>query len=259
MEDPPPPPYEEVVRGGGGAVAPIIAPGTQTRLMPLDFNVYGGTAGPFTPSTLYFMGPHQTDKQFALTIHHNSFAQIPRPFIILHDGLTAQDPPVGTATNVWTKGQKRFYDRFVIAAPALADDATLPPVREPLEMVRKGTYWHPIMNMRYSVQVAPAAVSGGGGGGGGGGDERQEFEWQESGSREVSGLGGDSRGWRLVAVADESETLAVCACNGGSLTKFLRFSFRGRGRAAGHFGRTWEVMAVLTGLATWVRSNDLKD
>ncbi|KAI1168858.1 hypothetical protein F5B18DRAFT_597017 [Nemania serpens] len=260
MEDPPPP-YEEVVSGGrdrgrGGAVPPItprVLP-THTRLMPLDFNLYGGTAGPFTPSDLYFMGPHQIDRQFALTIHHNSFAQIPNPFITLHDGLTTQDPAIGTATNAWTKGQAKFEDKFIITAPPLSG-SSLPPVQEPLEAVRKGTYWHPVVNLRYSVPVAPAAAAAGGSGGG---SERQEFEWQDSASREVSALGGDSRGWRLVAVADDSETLAVCARNGGSLTKFLRFSFRGKGRAASHYGRTWEVMAVLTGLATWIRMLEAK-
>ncbi|KAI1191743.1 hypothetical protein F5B17DRAFT_426367 [Nemania serpens] len=260
MEDPPPP-YEEVVSGSydesGGAVPSLIP--FPARLMPLDFNIYGGTEGPFTPSDLYFMGPHQMDRQFALTIYHNSFARIPEPFITLHDGLTTRDPPIGTATNAWTKGggQAKFLDRFVVTAPPLAGGDGLPPVREPLEVVRKGTYWHPVINLRYSVPVAaPAAV--GGGGGGGSGDERQEFEWQDSTSREVTGLGGDARGWRLVAVADESETLAVCARNGGSLTKYFLFSFRGKGRAAGYYGRTWEVTAVITGLATWIRMLELQ-
>ncbi|KAI1199063.1 hypothetical protein F5X97DRAFT_333003 [Nemania serpens] len=221
--------------------------------MPLDFNLYGGTAGPFTPSVLYFMGPHQMDRQFALTIHHNSLARLPKPFIILHDGLTAQDPAIGTVTNAWTKGHTKFYDKFVITAPPLTGSGP-PPIRETLQVVRKGTYWHPVINLRYAVQVAPPAA----GGDGGGVHERQEFEWQDSTSREVTGLGGDSRGWRLVAVGDESETLGVCARNGGSLTKFLRFSFRGKGRAASHYGRTWEVMAVLTGIATWIRMLELQ-
>ncbi|KAI0967324.1 hypothetical protein F4678DRAFT_249151 [Xylaria arbuscula] len=255
MEDAPPP-YGEVVSGPevpyGGPVRPLPPPPTPARLMPLDFNIYGGTAGPLTPSDLYFMGPHQTDRQFALTIHQNSFAQIPRPFLILHDGLTAQDRAIGTATNAWIKGQDKFHDKFTITAPPLTSSGFLPPVQESLEVARRGTYWHPVITLRYSVQVAPTAASGSGGG-----NERQEFEWQESTCREVTSLGGDSRGWRLVAVAEESETLAVCARNGGSLTKYLRFSFRGKGRAADHFGPTWEVMAVLTGLTTWNRMLEL--
>ncbi|KAI1293907.1 hypothetical protein F5Y03DRAFT_387859 [Xylaria venustula] len=218
--------------------------------MPLDFNIYGGTAGPLTPSDLYFIGPHQTDRQFALTIHQNSFAQIPRPFLILHDGLTAQDQGIGTATNAWTKGQSKFDDKFIIT---VLGSHILLPVQESLEVSRRGTYWHPVITLRYSVPVAPTAA-----GGSCGRNERQEFEWQESTSREVTSLGGDSRGWRLVAMADESETLAVCARNGGSLTKYLRFSFRGKGRAADYFGPTWEVMAVLTGLTTWNRMLELQ-
>ncbi|KAI1126432.1 hypothetical protein F5Y10DRAFT_244747 [Nemania abortiva] len=259
MGETPPPSYEEVVSGeydrGGSGAAPTVTPEippTPARLMPLDFNVYGGTEGPFTPSDLHFMGPHQTDRQFALTIYSNSFAQVPNPFIILHDGLTTRDPAIGTVTNTWTKGQKEFYDRYIITAPPLAGSSSAR-VQEPLEVARKGTYWHPIINLRYSVQVAAAAA-----GGISGGNERQEFEWQESSSREVYSLGGDTKGWRLVAVADESETLAVCARNGGSLTKYFRFSFIGKGRAANYYGRTWEVMAVLTGLATWNRRLEIE-
>ncbi|KAI1350924.1 hypothetical protein F5Y01DRAFT_284730 [Xylaria sp. FL0043] len=241
MEDAPPP-YEEAVS------EPSTLFRAPARLMPLDFNIYCGPEGPFTASDLYFMGPHQTERQFALTIHRNSLAQIPRPFLILHDGLAVQDQAIGTATNTWAKGQKKFWDKFIIT---LTGSNLLPSVQESLEVVRKGTYWHPIVNLRYSVQVAPTAA--------GGGTERQEFEWQESTSEEVTGLGGDSRGWRLVALADESETLAVCARNGGSLTKYLRFSFGGKGRAADHFGPAWEVMAVLTGLTTWHRDLELRN
>ncbi|GAW21432.1 hypothetical protein ANO14919_109510 [Xylariales sp. No.14919] len=257
MEDAPPP-YGEVVSGkhdSGGAPPPPGRPGTPptlARLMPLDFNVYCGPAGPLSRSDLYFMGPHRIDRQFALTIHQNSFAQIPRPFLILHDGLTAQDPAIGIVTNAWN-GRDKFCDKFIIDAPPRADSG-LPPVQESLKAAYTGTFWHPIVNLRYSVRVAPTAA-----GGSGGGDERQEFEWQESTSGEVSSLGGDSRGWRLVALADESETLAVCARNGGGLTRYLRFSFMGKGRAADHFGPTWEIMAVLTGLTTWNRLLELQD
>ncbi|KAI0107266.1 hypothetical protein GGR51DRAFT_516841 [Nemania sp. FL0031] len=249
MDDTPPPSYEEAMSGehdrGGGGVQPGIVP-NPTRLMPLDFNVYYGKA-----SGVYFMGPHQMARQFALEIHAHSLAKIPNPIIVLHDGLTGRDPAIGTATNAWVKGMKKFYDRYTITAPPLTGPIS-PPIKEPLVAIYKGTYWHPVICLRYSVPVTATAAAGGNG------NERQEFEWQECSSREVYSLGGDQRGWRLVAVANESETLAVCARNGGSLTKFLRFSFIGKGRAADYYGRTWEVMAVLTGLTTWNRMLEIQ-
>ncbi|KAI0878111.1 hypothetical protein GGS24DRAFT_487427 [Hypoxylon argillaceum] len=217
-----------------------------TRLMPLDFNIYSESA---TSGDVYFMGPHQKDRQFALTFHSNSFAQIPNPFLILHDGLTRQDRAIGTATNAWVKGHQKFFDEFIITAPPLAG-AGSPLVQEPLVAVHKGTYWRPVTVMRYSVQVAAAAARNSSSGGE---SERQEFEWQECNSGEALGLPVGTLGWRLVALADDSETLAVCVRHSGSLTKFLRFAFKGKGRTAGHYGLTWEVMAILTGLTTWSR------
>jgi hypothetical protein len=236
MEDAPPPPYEEV----GTDVPPTFA----ARLMPLDFNVYSESA---MLGDVYYMGPHQQDRQYALTNLINSVAEIPKPFLVLHDGLARRDPAIGASTNAWVKGTREFYDDYIVTAPPLAGRG-LPPIEERLVVVTKGTYWRPVILLRYSVPVArPAATASGVAG------ERQEFEWQECSSREVMMLGGESRGWRLVALADESETLAVMAPNGGSLTKFLRFSFKGKGRMANHYGTTWEVMAVLTGLTTWHR------
>ncbi|KAI0206583.1 hypothetical protein F4808DRAFT_466603 [Astrocystis sublimbata] len=241
MEDAPPP-YEEVV---SGSATPFQPPTRQPRLMPLDFNIYCGE-GPFSSSDLYYMGPHQAERQFALTLRRNTFAQCPKPFLILHDGVTVHDPAIGTSTNAWTKGQAKFHDKFTIA---LTGSSLFPSVQESLEAVHGGSYWHPVTNMQYSVQVAPTAA--------GGRNERQRFEWQENTSREA--LGGDSRGWRLVSLADESKTLALCARNQGSLTKYFRFSFRGKGRAVNYFGPAWEVMAVLTALTIWQREIDLQD
>jgi hypothetical protein len=220
------------------------------RLMPLDFNIYSESA---TCSDVYYMGPHQQDRQFALTYAHNSFSYpIPKTFLIIHDGLTKRDPAIGTSTNAWVKGCAEYYDDYIITAPSTSDVSSgSQPVKERLVAVHKGTYWHPVVTMRYSVPGVAAAAAVGGSGDGSG---KQEFEWQESRCREVLSLGGESRGWRLIALADESEILAVMAPNGNSLTKFLRFSFIGRGRMT-DYGTTWEVMAVLTGLTTWNRHN----
>lgn len=264
----PPPPYSDVTAAephawssaelpqapaDGAAWLPAIETPAARRL-PLEFNVYSESA---TSGAVYYMGPHRKDRQFALTLHQYSMAEQPRPFLILHDGLSRLDPAIGTSTNAWVEGLADFYDAFALTVSPLITGARLPgaaagrapPVEEPLVAVIKGTRWHPVTLMRYSVLVKGTAAAGG--------CERQEFEWQESSANEVLSLGGKPLGWRLVAVANQSETLAVCALNGGSLTKFLKFSFRGRGRATESFGPTWEVMAVLTGLTTWQRRGEI--
>lgn len=224
------------------------SPQFTARLMPLAFNVYSESA---TSGAVYYMGPHQKDRQYALTIE-KSLGGASQPFLILHDGLLKEDPAMGSVRNAWTKGATHLFDQYVISAPILDGSQA---VEERLFSVDKGTELHPVIMMRYSAPVTAAAAVPAGGDVGAG-FEMREFEWQESSCREVTRLGGESRGWRLVAVADESETLAVCAPNGNSLTKFLRFSFLGKGKTT-DFGSTWEVMAVLTGLTTWNRKVEI--
>lgn len=232
----------EDTRGGGEPPVTTTLPPryTAARFIPLDFNVYTESA---ISTDFYYIGPHQKDRLFALTNYGNSFTPTPRPFLILHDGLTRRDPAIGTATNATAQGLPKCLDKFLITAPSFAGSSS-PPVQEPLVVVNKGEKWRRVFALRYSVQVPVPATNSNSGG-----TERQEFEWQE--------IGKGSRGWRLVALADESETLAVCIPTGGSLTKFLRFSFMGKGRTSDHYGVTWEVMAILTGFTTWNRRVDM--
>ncbi|CAH0050436.1 unnamed protein product [Clonostachys solani] len=203
-----------------------------------------------TSGDVYYMGPHQKDRQFALTIHPNSLATTPNPSIILHDGLTTRNPAIGTSRNTWVSGSDRLFEEFIIAVSPLGGSQ---PAEERLLTVDEGTYWHPVIRLRYSLPATQAMA------GAHSVDDiqRQEFEWQESSSREVQSLGGKDSGWRLVNLSNVNETLAICVPNGHSLTKFLRFSFRGKGRTGSHYSPTWEVMAILTGLTTWERMNQI--
>ncbi|CAG9952634.1 unnamed protein product [Clonostachys rosea f. rosea IK726] len=260
MSDPGPRPlYEEIATGQNNsgssnrgqnvhvATAGPVVPAA--RLIPLDFNIYSASA---TSGDVYYMGPHQKDRQFALTIHPNSLAAAPKPSIILHDGLITRDPAIGTSRNAWVSGSDRRFDEFIVTVSPLGGSQ---PAEERLVTVDEGTYWRPVIRLRYSLLVAQAMAAAHGA------DDtpRQQFEWHQSSSREVQSLGGRDSGWRLVNLANVDETLAICVPNGHSLTKFLRFSFRGKGRTGSHFSPTWEVMAILTGLTTWERMKQLND
>ncbi|VUC27753.1 unnamed protein product [Clonostachys rosea] len=252
-----PPPYEAIATGqndvGNSNRGQDIATARPTvptaRLMPLDFNIYSASA---ISGGVYYLGPHQIDRQFALTIHGNSLAVAPKPSIILHDGLTTRDPAIGTSRNAWVSGRNRRFDEYIINVSPLGGSQS---AEERLVTVNEGTYWRHAIRLRYSLPDSQAAV----GAHGVDDNRRQEFEWQQSSSREVQSLGGKDSGWRLVNLADLNETLAICVPIGHSLTKFLRFSFRGKGRTGNHYSPTWEVMAVLTGLTTWDRKNQLNE
>ena len=108
------------------------------------------------------------------------------------------------------------------------------------------------------------------GGGGGGALRREGFEWRASHGDEVKELDRWSHGWKLVRLhgeaegiggtravrdagttSDGKEVVAVFATySGWSRTKAAKFRFLGTG-AAGHLGRRFAIMAVITALRIW--------
>ncbi|KAH8901447.1 hypothetical protein GQ53DRAFT_740365 [Thozetella sp. PMI_491] len=243
----PPPSYDEAVaqRGGPGEMGTAnflrpsgIATISIPRLMPLDFNIYSESA---TSGEVYFIGPHQVDRQFALTFNDNSRYNKSKPIVTLHDGLTPREPAIASATNV-SPSHKEPWDEFAITSTISGLQAV-----ELMTRIDKGsTFWHAFFNFRYAVETG---ASGG---------TRKEFEWQESGSAEVQRLGGEPQGWRLIELGSESETLAVWTQNSNSWTKHFRFAFRGRGRIA-EYGPRWEVMAILTAVTVWRRGIEINN
>lgn len=176
-----------------------------------------------------------------------------------------------------------FWDAFAISVMAYDGDVSGLLVTETLRAVHVGTKFEPRALLRFSMDAASAyapdsseltrgrqrrkSSSGSGGSNEQGATEasgavvvalpRQEFEWYEA-FTPVPGPGYEpqSEGWklaRLVSLSNGSkkrgEPLAVCVPNSRSRNKALRFEFVGKGKIAGKYGVSWELMAIMTGLA----------
>lgn len=169
-----------------------------------------------------------------------------KPDVVLHDGISLKDPTYSSF-------------RTVEASPRTWKVRLPPSDAEPevsLETVSAGSDWraHKRPVIKFSVITD---VSG----------NRENFEWRSSNNDNISALlGGQSLGWKLVRITQDTSTdripappgawprtkngaeiVAVFSSSGPESRSAWQFSFIGNG-ANSILGEQWEVMAVTTSL-----------
>lgn len=173
-------------------------------------------------------------------------------YLVLHNGPTDDHPPLATAA--YDPSGRRTVD---VNLPPLPGRGGSQPITVPLPARMSKT-------MGFRVEVP---WPGRPGGDGATVWRNEAYEWRPSTGVVVSGLGGSSRGWKLVRLSPEVppgatgggtgppsgdgfEVVAVCTTAVMSMTKLWKFCFLGTG-VSGALGERWAVMAVITGLVIW--------
>lgn len=173
-------------------------------------------------------------------------------YLVLHNGPTDDHPPLATAA--YDPSGRRSVD---VNLPPLPDRGASPPITVALPARMSKT-------MGFRVEVP---WPGRPGGDGATVWRNEAYEWRPSTGGVVGGLGGSSRGWKLVRLSNELppgatgggtgppsgdgfEVVAVCTTAVMSMTKLWKFCFLGTG-VSGALGERWAVMAVVTGLVIW--------
>ncbi|OHE95029.1 hypothetical protein CORC01_09686 [Colletotrichum orchidophilum] len=238
-----PPPYEEKPRTNP-APPPRVSPGPGpssgpqvARQFPPAFNVYSQSF-----SRTMLLGEHQHQPFYGLSIHSGLSSSPP---IVLHSGPSDNFPPLASVE------YHSFSSRMSITLPPA-------PTRTPggapiIELESKTDF--PSSSYIFAIGVGPNC------------ERLEQFEWRTSSGEAIAALGGRSRGWKLVRLAqsvpqnagpgafrggDGNEIVAVWTDAGMSMTKEAKFAFVGSG-LTGELGERWAIMAVISGLAIFER------
>ncbi|KAI1378448.1 hypothetical protein F4677DRAFT_395718 [Hypoxylon crocopeplum] len=218
---------------------------------PASWSLYRSTT-----SGVYHLGADGSPPLFAVSQTPNPSAG--QPNLTLHDGPTADRPPLATGER-----HKTFTGgvHSVITLPGSGSGIS------PEEPLRTVVSW-PHISYAFDVDVGAADP----------GDlgrlRRETFEWRHSAGPAVSLLGAASSGWKLIRTSpdpvpgvgsdawhftgggefssDGKEIVAVWADSRRSPRpdEVMRFRFLGTG-ASGVLGERWAAMAVVSALRVW--------
>ncbi|KAI1074860.1 hypothetical protein F5B20DRAFT_562099 [Whalleya microplaca] len=229
------------------------APATPQKF-PVSWTLYRGpTAGEFHIAADQDNG---SSPIFAVTQAPGSSPG--QPNLILHDGPSADSPPLGTGER-----HKTFTGgvHSVITLPGSGSGMS------PEEPLRTLVSW-PHISYAFDVDVGTASP----------GDlgrlRRETFEWRHSAGSAVGLLGAATTGWKLIRTttdpppgvradewafngggefsSDGKEIVAVWADSrrNPAADRVMKFRFLGTG-ASGTLGERWSVMAVMSALRMW--------
>ncbi|KAK2007739.1 hypothetical protein LZ32DRAFT_44048 [Colletotrichum eremochloae] len=251
VADDPPPPYskEEDTRALSSDAPARVS---WASSFPQHLNGYGGKKP--TGRSYYDLGASRNEKRFSVCT--KCFLTERTEGLHIHDGLNPEDDVLATMVRSF---EERLYDgkeqevfNFTLHAVDGLRDA-----EEQVEMYRlRDTKW----GHRDTLELVMDIVG-----------RSEKFQWRPSTGKEVKGLAGHSRGWKLVRMAsqedglggkrrireegftsDGREVVAVIA-HTFSLRKDFAFTFLGSGRS-GALGTAWETTALLSGIWRWWNS-----
>ncbi|KAI0395568.1 hypothetical protein F5Y17DRAFT_422820 [Xylariaceae sp. FL0594] len=199
-------------------------------------------------STTLHLGPTKDSPLYAVRMHTG---MTKNPEQVMHDGPSDKYPVLATANRVsmW----KPSRTALTIAA---RDGVTHDEASECVEMEAHTSF--KTKTFTFEADVGPGKET-----------HRERFEWRPSHGAEIRELDGYKWGWKLVRVSnavaggggsratraagsasDGSEVVAVWAHNGMSMTKALKFQFRGSA-LTGILGDRWATLAIISAVRIW--------
>jgi len=199
-------------------------------------------------TTTLHLGPTKDSPLYAVRMH-TGFTR--NPELVMHDGPSDSHPILATANRVsmWKPS------RSALTIPA-RDGVAHDEASQRIEMIMHTS----LKSMTYTFE-ADVGV--------GKETQRERFEWRSSHGAEIRELDGYRWGWKLVRVSerlpggggsratravgsasDGSEVVAVWAHNGLSMTKALKFQFRGSA-LTGILGDCWATLALISAVRIW--------